>query len=360
MSKVLMIPNDLKVGFQYRENATTKKLSYIIYYDEKNKLRKEKSFNSWIDHKIPTVETKNKVISGFRILTNIKRNPYHFGDATEKVRIFDPRGFEFEISISNLIFLFDHGNLIDLEYQGECVFAWDGTELVLLPVNSLVYKENTAKMENITKNVKAKDLIVGASYSLKKKNEEYVYLGHYYYCHDFNLEKSIDALIRKLNVNKDNHYISCEKLRDSRKKTHIFLNLRRGFFELTSLTTLNTLSHMINKEAISLEDMNALISIPLISDKGFEEGVEDREERKGAACFFEDEKYELFLSRDNSYYSTRFRFLLIDKLKNKIIKEDNMSDEEERYVNKHLNNFTEEGNKKKYIMIGDQKHYIRL
>lgn len=108
-------------------------------------------------------------MEGLRVLTNIKRNPYHFGEATEKVRVYDPRGFEFEISLSNFIFLLDHGDIKGLEYQGKYVFSWSKKELILLPVNSLSYSENIKKVEKINNKLKEKDMIVGASYSFKKK-----------------------------------------------------------------------------------------------------------------------------------------------------------------------------------------------
>ena len=39
----MFIPKRIKIGFQKREDTFTGKLSYIIYYDETNKLRKEKT-----------------------------------------------------------------------------------------------------------------------------------------------------------------------------------------------------------------------------------------------------------------------------------------------------------------------------
>jgi hypothetical protein len=61
----LFIPSKIKIGFQKREDTYTKKLAYVIYYDLKNKLRKETSWNSWRDHKIEPLEFENKPISGF-------------------------------------------------------------------------------------------------------------------------------------------------------------------------------------------------------------------------------------------------------------------------------------------------------
>lgn len=48
----LFIPSKIKVGFQDRSGTYTGKLAYVIYYDNKNVLRKEKSWESWRDKKI--------------------------------------------------------------------------------------------------------------------------------------------------------------------------------------------------------------------------------------------------------------------------------------------------------------------
>ena len=39
----LMIPDRIKVGYQKRDDTYTKRLAYVIYYDHKGVLRKEKS-----------------------------------------------------------------------------------------------------------------------------------------------------------------------------------------------------------------------------------------------------------------------------------------------------------------------------
>lgn len=43
MNDNIFIPKKLKIGFQNRTDTYTQKLAYVIYYDEKNKLRKEQS-----------------------------------------------------------------------------------------------------------------------------------------------------------------------------------------------------------------------------------------------------------------------------------------------------------------------------
>ena len=43
----MFLPKKIKAGYIKREDTYTGKLAYVIYYDEKNTLRKEKSWNSW-------------------------------------------------------------------------------------------------------------------------------------------------------------------------------------------------------------------------------------------------------------------------------------------------------------------------
>jgi hypothetical protein len=62
----IFIPKTINVGFQNRSDTYTGKLGYVIYYDEKGKLRKEASWNSWRDENIPNEEfeeTFNDTIS---------------------------------------------------------------------------------------------------------------------------------------------------------------------------------------------------------------------------------------------------------------------------------------------------------
>ena len=65
MKANIFIPKKINVGFQNRDDTYTGKLAYVIYYDEKGKLRKEKSWNSWRDQNIPNEEFDNVPISGF-------------------------------------------------------------------------------------------------------------------------------------------------------------------------------------------------------------------------------------------------------------------------------------------------------
>jgi hypothetical protein len=107
MKNSMYIPKTIKVGYQKRTDTYSGKLGYVVYVDEKGKLRKEKSWNSWRDHKIDHSDLDNKPIEGFVLNRDVGgvRRSYGWNSRIEKVRVYDPRGFEFEISIPNLLFI---------------------------------------------------------------------------------------------------------------------------------------------------------------------------------------------------------------------------------------------------------------
>lgn len=102
------------------------------------------------------------------------------------VRIYDPRNFEFEISVPNLLYILENTNSIKGKgLEGEFVYGWDGTDLILIPTSSPDYEELTKYNEKMfnAENIKAKDLIIGATY-LTAKNDEMIYLGKFDYYDD--------------------------------------------------------------------------------------------------------------------------------------------------------------------------------
>lgn len=188
MKSSIFIPKTINVGYQNRSDTYTGKLAYVIYYDEKGKLRKEASWNSWRDENIPNEEFENVPTSGFVLNKRAGGVEESWGWNARKTycRIYDPRNFEFEITIENLLYILENTNSIKGKgLEGEFVYGWDGKDLVLMPVESPDYKQ-IAEYNVIIHNketIKAKDLIIGATY-LTKDNQERIYIGkfeHYSY-----------------------------------------------------------------------------------------------------------------------------------------------------------------------------------
>lgn len=181
MAVNFFIPKQINVGFQKRKGTYTGKLAYIIYFDEKGKLRKETSWNSWRDKDIDNELHDNEPLSGF--VLNKKAGGYATGwnHRQTYVRVYDPRGFEFEITISNLLYILENATSTKGKgLEGDFIYGWDGADLVLIPCEAPDYKELVEYNKKIHDRVKlkGKDMILGATY-LNKNNIKLVYLGRF-------------------------------------------------------------------------------------------------------------------------------------------------------------------------------------
>lgn len=185
MKSNIFIPKTINVGYQERKDTYTGKLAYVIYYDEKGKLRKETSWNNWRDLNIPNEEFENVPTSGFVLNRRAGGVEESWGWNARKTycRIYDPRNFEFEITIENLLYILENTNSIKGKgLEGEFVYGWDGKDLVLMPVEAPDYKQileyNDIVHDN--KSFRAKDLTIGATY-LTKDNDELIFMGKFDY-----------------------------------------------------------------------------------------------------------------------------------------------------------------------------------
>jgi hypothetical protein len=179
----MYIPNKIKVGYQDRNDTFTKKLAFVIYYDETGKLRQERSWNNWRDNKIESNEYENVPISDF--VLNKKAGGY--GQRSTYCRVYDPRGFEIEISIENLLLILDYCSSIKGKgIEGELIYAWNDKKVELLPIDSQEYKDYKKASELVENNepLKMSQLKEGYVY-MDKEEKEYTYMGkHMHYCYD--------------------------------------------------------------------------------------------------------------------------------------------------------------------------------
>jgi hypothetical protein len=171
MTNVFIAPK-IKVGFQKRTDTFTGQLAYIIYFDDKGKLRKEKSWESWRDKKIDPQEFDNTPMDGFTLNKDVKRySGDWFSSHRTMIRVHDPRGFEFEVTTENLIGTLMHTDCLRRGLIGQFVYAWVGSELVLLPTNSEEYQQATKFTAGLSKKVKAKEMVPGLSYKTKREGD---------------------------------------------------------------------------------------------------------------------------------------------------------------------------------------------
>lgn len=181
MKTNIFIPKTIKVGYQNRNDTYTQKLAYVIYIDEKGKVRKEASWQSWRDKKIDPDDFANEPTSGF--VLNKKAGGYSTGwnHRQTYTRVYDPRGFEFEITVPNLLYILENTNSIKGKgLEGEFVYGWDGSDLILIPTESPDYVEMSQfnKTVHEKKYVKSKDLVMGGTYK-SKDNTEWIYMGRF-------------------------------------------------------------------------------------------------------------------------------------------------------------------------------------
>jgi len=233
MKTNLFIPSKIRVGFRKRSDTFTGMLAYVIYYDEKGKIRKEKSWTGWCDDSITTLEIDNDPRNGYIFNKGVKRDG-HWGSGRSVIRVYDPRDFEFEISVDNLIGLLMHSDVSKRDIVEDCVFAWSGADLVLLPTNSVEYTESVEYTAKQSLKVSARDLVVGRQYGQKKHSGILTYIGRFpWLTSEYKYGYSSD--------------IDQQRYQKDKGKKHIFVNSAGTFFP----TPATTLSHEISTSEVS-------------------------------------------------------------------------------------------------------------
>jgi hypothetical protein len=93
------------------------------------------------------------------------------------IRVYDPRGFEFEISVENLLYILQECTSTKGKgLEGDFVYAWSGSDLVLLPTSSQEYVISREFTDGLSKKVSKADMKEGCVY-ITKKQEKVIYLG---------------------------------------------------------------------------------------------------------------------------------------------------------------------------------------
>lgn len=206
MKSSIFLPKKINIGFQNRKDTYTGQLAYVIYFDEKGKLRKETSWENWRDNKIDSVIYDNLPLEGFVLNKMAGGDSSGWNHRQTYVRVYDPRGFEFEITIENLLYILANTNSIKGKgLEGQFIYGWDNGDIVLIPINSLDYKEilDYNKQRHSNKKIGVKDLVIGGTYK-NKQNEDYVYMGKFDKW-DYNYSNN-----HRKNVNKGKHHFFCK------------------------------------------------------------------------------------------------------------------------------------------------------
>jgi len=217
----LKIPKKIVVGYQNRPDTYTGKLAYVTYLDEKGKLRKERSWNGWRNDDIEPDYFDNEPTSGFVLNKKVGDESYGWNPRKAWVRIYDPRGFEFEISVANLLFILEECTSIKGKgLEGEFVYSLDGADLVLLPVSSQEYISSSQFTSLQTKKITKNDMTEGCYY-MNKKGEKVMYLGRLdYYESDVSYGFGYYNIFSSYGHGSNSHRYSYKE-----KKKHIFVRI---------------------------------------------------------------------------------------------------------------------------------------
>ena len=244
---IFTIPSKLKVGYKSQEITTNGNLGYVIHYNIKTGLlTSAKSFESWRDKNIETNDFDNKPTSGFIFSRSISRSGFYRGSKIEKVRVYDPRGFDVEISISNLMEIIEQFDIEKSEIKGELVYGWSFGRMSLIPATSNVYNQSVEVSSQLSVKFSLKDLVIGGIYE----------------CVDGSNLKPINMIyIGRFNVNSSiNEYSSFKSLKTTRHYSdlggkHIFLN-KDSYFDNEKYRIVNPKNVLRNIGSISDLEVN--------------------------------------------------------------------------------------------------------
>ena len=144
------------------------------------------------DESLKPIEFDNVPTEGFVLNKKVGGYSNGWDHRSTYCRVYDPRGFEFEISVPNLLFILQECNAMKGKgLEGTFVYAWDGKDLVLLPTTSADYQESQKFTEMQSQKIGVKDLVEGCTYKTKQM-EDYIYLGKFNWFTD-NYQYSNDA-----------------------------------------------------------------------------------------------------------------------------------------------------------------------
>lgn len=155
-------------------------LAYMTYYEDNQAFEKRKSTGiGWAkgwgaSPDEAGVIVDNNPVENVYIGSSVSR----WSTSNKLFRVKDPRGFTVEVPTDNIATLLHLTTVTKGVIQESCVWARDGGNHILLPVNSEPYLETLDKMDTLAnKLIKLSDLTVGDKVKFFEDSGEYIYLG---------------------------------------------------------------------------------------------------------------------------------------------------------------------------------------
>lgn len=170
----IFIAKRIKVGYK---KVSDKVISYPIYWDEVNVIRKEDSWNKWRDKSLGESEYSNELCSGFKLVEFRNSYSFRFGYRDSHVLLSHPLGFIFEITISNFYELVMVDGVQNGTINGSQVLSWEKGELYLLSKRSELYAEACRFTERLYNNEPAKIVMQPGRVYKMRNGSRFLYLG---------------------------------------------------------------------------------------------------------------------------------------------------------------------------------------
>lgn len=168
-------------------------LAYMTYYEENAAFEKRKATgtdwasprkykrnpetkkNEEVESKVPVGNiVDNDPIKGIYIGSSVSR----WSTSNKLFRVNDPRGFTVEVPTDNIATLLHLTTVTHGVVEEECVWAREGSNHIILPVNSEPYLLTLEKMDTIAnKLIKVGDLKPGDVVKLFEDSREYTFMG---------------------------------------------------------------------------------------------------------------------------------------------------------------------------------------
>lgn len=240
---------------------------------------------------LASITYDNPLQFGFKISKEVKRSGWNGGNVVW--RIEDPRGFELEISSSNMAAIMTATTLLRGEISVPCRWAWNksgGSRLVLLTENSQPYKDAMDSTKDYNNQVPFKEVSIGDEVQLPNGTDA-VYLGHHHflraeYCHEegkkinynhvrMNWEPSkrkLHFFKRSQKLGGDLYTLSSPKLATIKKKSVMIMDEQAGadhvnellqkFIRIESHTDWNMPIVFASPNVIKHEDYTIFMSLP--------------------------------------------------------------------------------------------------
>lgn len=168
-------------------------LAYMTYYEDNAAFEKRKSTGlSWANtdsrswnHEKKCYEYVNPFQEDGSIIDNNPTTGIYIGSSVSRwstsnklFRVQDPRGFTVEVPTDNIATLLHLTTVANGTIQEPCVWAREGNNHVLLPVNSEPYLKTLDQMDTLAnKLIKVSELKVGDIVKFFEDETEYTYLG---------------------------------------------------------------------------------------------------------------------------------------------------------------------------------------